>query len=104
MIKIKTERRKIINKTIDAHEARVHFGKLLDEVGKRDFTYFVKRRGKLIAVILNPEEYLDILEINTELDDKEINIALIQSEKEFELGEIGTEEDIFNILEEEKNG
>jgi len=55
-------------------------------------------------VILNPEEYLDILEINTELDDKEINIALIQSEKEFELGEIGTEEDIFNILEEEKNG
>jgi hypothetical protein len=92
------------SKTIDAHDARIHFGRLLDEVGRKDYTYFVKRRGKLTAVIMNPEDYLDILEINDELKDGEINKALIHSEKEFELGEIGSEEDIFNILKEEENG
>ena len=87
-----------MTKTIDAHDARVHFGQLLDDIGKKDFTYFVKRRGKLAAVILNPEDYMDILEIGAELNDPEIKKALIQSEKEFALGEVGTEEDIFKIL------
>jgi len=93
-----------ITKTIDAHDARVHFGQLLDEVGKKDFTYFVKRRGKLVAVILSPEDYIDILEIGAELNDPEINKALTQSEKEFELGEVGTEEDIFKILRGQQDG
>lgn len=90
-----------MTKIIDAHDARIHFGQLLDEVCKKDSTYFVKRRGKLAAVILSPEDYIDILEITAELNDPEINKALIQSEKEFELGEVGTEEDIFKILREE---
>lgn len=87
-----------ITKTIDAHDARVHFGQLLDEVSKKDFTYFIKRRGKLVAVVLSPEDYIEILEIGTELNDPRISKALIQSEKEFEPGEIGTEDDIFRIL------
>ena len=87
-----------MTKIIDAHDARVHFGQLLDKVDKKDFTYFVKRRGKLTAVILSPEDYMEILEIGAELNDPEINEALIQSEKELELGEVGTEEDIFKIL------
>ena len=41
---------------------------------------------------------MEILEIGTELNDPKISKALIQSEKEFELGEVGTEEDIFRIL------
>ena len=41
---------------------------------------------------------MEILEIGTELNDSKINKDLIQSEKEFELGEVGTEEDIFRIL------
>ena len=89
-----------IAKTIDAHDARIHFGQLLDEVGKKDYTFFIKRRGKLAAVIINPEDYLDILEIEIELNDPEINKALMQSEEEFKIGEVGTEEDIFRILQE----
>jgi len=48
-------------KTIDAHDARVHFGQLLNEVSEKDHTFFVKRRGKLTAVILSPHDYLDTL-------------------------------------------
>jgi len=104
VININTGKKTILTKTIDAHDARVHFGQLLDEVGKKDFTYFVKRRGKLAAVILSPEDYMEILEIGAELNDPEINEALIQSEKEFELGEVGTEEDIFKILRRQQDG
>ena len=101
MTNINSKEKTTMTKTIDAHDARVHFGQLLDEIGKKDFTYFVKRRGKLAAVILNPEDYMDILEIGAELNDPEIKEALIQSEKEFKLGEVGTEEDIFKILREQ---
>ena len=72
---------------------------MLDEVSKKDFTYFIKRRGELAAVVLSPEGYIEILEIGTEFNDPEINTALIQSEKDFELGDVGTEEDIFEILQ-----
>ena len=41
---------------------------------------------------------MEILEIGAELNDPEINKALAQSKKEYELGEVGTEEDIFKIL------
>jgi prevent-host-death family protein len=91
-------KKKNTTKIIDAHDARVHFGQLLDEVSKKDLTYFIKRRGKLTAVIVNPEDYMDILEIEAELNDPEINKDLIQSKKEFVIGEVGTEEDIFKIL------
>ena len=87
-----------MSKTIDAHEARVHFGQLLDEVSDKDYIFFVKRRGKIAAVILSPEDYLDMLEIGTELTDPEIREALAESKKQFELGEVGTEEDILKIL------
>lgn len=87
-----------MSKTIDAHEARVHFGQVLDEVSDKDYTFFVKRRGKVAAVILSPEDYLDILEIGAELTDAKTIKALAESKKQFEIGELGTEEDIFKIL------
>lgn len=87
-----------MTKTIDAHEARVHFGQLLDEVQKKDHTFLVKRRGRVAAVIISTEDYTDMLEITAEAADPEIKKALIQSKKEAELGEIGNEEDIFKIL------
>ncbi len=98
MLKIKEK--KTVAKTIDAHDARVHFGQLLDEVSKKNYTFFIKRRGKLAAVIIKPEDYLDILEIEAELNDSEMNRTLIQSEEEFKIGEVGYEEDIFEILQE----
>jgi len=87
-----------MTKTIDAHNARVHFGQLLDEVGKKDYTFFVKRRGKVAAVILSPEDYMDILEIGAEVSDATTIKALAESKKQFELGEVGTEEDILKAL------
>lgn len=87
-----------MNKTIDAHEARVHFGRLLDEVGQKNNTFIVKRRGKVAAVILNPEDYADVIDIAAESADPGIAEALAQSKKQIELGKVGTEEDIFRAL------
>jgi len=94
------KKEKTASKTIDAHEARIHFGQLLDEVSEEDYTFFVKRRGKVVAVILNPEDYIDVLEIKTELADPEIKKALAESKKQFELGEVGAEKDILKVLRE----
>jgi len=85
-------------KTIDAHDARVRFGQLLNEVGEKNNTFFVKRRGKMAAIIMSPDEYMDLFEIAAEINDPELQKALAKTEKEFELGEVGTEEDIFKIL------
>jgi len=89
-----------MSKTIDAHDARVHFGQLLDEVQDKDYTFFIRRRGKVAAVILSPQDYVDMLEIQEEIADSEITKALAESKKQFELGEVGTEEDILKILRE----
>lgn len=89
-----------MSKTIDAHDARVHFGQLLNEVSGKDHTFFVKRRGKVVAVILNPEDYMDITELKAEQSDPEFAKALKESKKQFELGKVGTEKDIFAMLEE----
>ncbi|MHB1390814.1 MAG: type II toxin-antitoxin system Phd/YefM family antitoxin [Thermoleophilia bacterium] len=90
-----------MTKTIDAHDARVHFGQLLNEVGEKDHTFFVKRRGKLAAVIMSPEDYMDILEIGAELSDADFNKELMESRKEIELGKVGSEEELFKMLREE---
>ncbi len=87
-----------MSKTIDAADARVHFGQLLDEIREKDSTFFVKRRGKVAAVIISPEDYVDLVDINAEIADAELQSALETSKKEHELGEVGTEEDIFKLL------
>jgi antitoxin YefM len=89
---------KPVTKTIDAAQARVHFGQLLDEVQDKDHTFFVKRRGRVAAVIMSPEDYADMLETTAEASDQDMQKALAQSKKEIELGEVGTEEDILRIL------
>lgn len=90
-----------MTKTIDAHDARVHFGQLLNEIGEQDHTFFVKRRGKLAAVIMSPEDYMDIMEIGAELNDAEFNKELMESRKQIELGEVESKEKLFKMLREE---
>ncbi len=87
-----------MTKTIDAQDARVHFGQLLNEIGEKDHTFFVKRRGKLAAVIMSPEDYMDILEIIEEVNDPEFTKELIESRKQIELGEVENEEKLFKML------
>lgn len=54
----------------------------------------------MAAVILSPNDYLDLLEISQELTDPKIMKALIESQKQFELGDVGTEEELLQILRE----
>ena len=61
----------------------------------------LKRRGKLAAVIMSPEDYMDILEIGAELSDADFNKELMESRKEIELGKVGSEEELFKMLREE---
>lgn len=89
-----------MSKTVDAHEARVHFGQLLDEVDRKDYTFFVKRRGKVVAVILSPDDYLDLVEVTAEESSLEFIKQLKEAKGEFELGEAGTEEDILAAIKE----
>lgn len=91
-----------MTKTIDAYDARVHFGQMLTEIRDHDATFFVKKRGKMAAVVLSPDDYLDLLEISQELTDPKIIKALAESQKSFELGETGSEEELFEILREGK--
>ena len=99
MIIIKPVEKELTVKTIDAHDARVHFGQLLNEVGEKDYTFLIKRRGKLAAVIMSPEDYMDILEIGAELSDARFNKELLESRKQIELGEVGSEEELFKMLQ-----
>jgi len=91
-----------MTKTIDAHDARVHFGQMLDEVGET--TFVVKRRGRVAAIVLSPEKYADLLETADEKADPSLAKALSESGRQFELGEVGTEEDIMRILREGRDG
>ena len=86
------------SKTIETVHARAHFDHLLDEVQGKHYTFFIKRRGKIAAVILSPEDYVDMLEIQEEPSDPEIKKALTEGKKHFELGEVGTEQDILKSL------
>ncbi|PIW23050.1 MAG: hypothetical protein COW32_01490 [Candidatus Aquicultor secundus] len=87
-----------MTKTIDAHSARIHFGQVLDEVQADESRFYVKRRGKVAAVIMSAADYADLLDINAEVADSELQAALKESKKQHELGEVGTEEDIFKLL------
>jgi len=71
---------------------------VLNEVQNKESRFFVKRRGRVTAVILSAEDYADLVEISAEVADPEIQAALKESKKQHELGEIGTEEDIFRLL------
>ena len=45
-------------KLIDALQARVRFGKVMDEVEKKNTRFLVSRRGKPKIVMLSVEDYL----------------------------------------------
>ena len=49
-------------------------------------------------MILSAEDYADLVDIDAEVTDSELQAALKESKKQHELGEVGTEEDIFKLL------
>jgi len=56
-----------------------------------------------VAVISNPEEYEEFLEVMAEEADPEFCKKLEEGRKEFELGRLGTMEDLYATLKEESS-
>jgi prevent-host-death family protein len=46
-------------KTIEALEARVHFGSVMDEVEKKNTRFLVSKRGKPKIIMLSVTDYLE---------------------------------------------
>ena len=90
-------------KIVSAEEARIHFGQLLDEVYYQKQQFIVKKRGRIVAVISNPEEYEEFLEVMAEEADPEFRKKLEEGRKEFELGRLGTMEDLYATLKEKSS-
>lgn len=90
-------------KIVSAEQARIHFGQLLDEVYYQKQQFIVKKRGRIVAVISNPEEYEEFLEVMAEEADPEFRKKLEEGRKEFELGRLGTMEDLYATLKEKSS-
>lgn len=85
-------------KIVNAEEARIHFGQLLDEVYYQKQQFIVKKRGRVVAVIASPDEYEEFLEVMAEEADPGFRRKLEEGRKEFELGKLGTMEDLVRAL------
>ena len=100
---------KPIPKVISATEASNKFGSMVDEAARGLSTFVITRLGKARAVVLGMEQYrdlLDELEIIHEQNDPDIQAALEEAGKEFELGTTMTLEELdkqFGFTEEEIN-
>lgn len=74
-------------KTIEALEARVHFGSVMDEVEKKNTRFLVSRRGKPKIIMLSVTDYLknilkdDNLLTRIHLKTKETGIDKISEEE-----------------------
>lgn len=90
-------------KIVSAEEARIHFGQLLDEVYYQKEQFVVKKRGKVVAIISNPDDFEEFLEVQAEEADPEFRKKLKQGLKEYELGKLGTIKDLSSALKEKSS-
>ena len=84
-------------KLISAVEARTRLGHLLDEVQKGKHHFIVERRGKPLAAILSIEEFEDYLDRCYD-DHPALKEALIESQKDYEIGRVGSLDDLYKSL------
>ena len=74
-------------KTIEALEARVHFGSVMDEVEKKNTRFLVSKRGKPKIIMLSVTDYLknilkaDELLTKIHLKTKEMGLDKISEEE-----------------------
>ena len=74
-------------KTIEALEARVHFGSVMDEVEKKNTRFLVSKRGKPKIIMLSITDYLENI-----LKEDELLIKIHLKTKETGLDKISEEE------------
>ena len=74
-------------KTIEALEARVHFGSVMDEVEKKNTRFLVSKRGKPKIIMLSVTDYLENI-----LKEDELLTSIHLKTKETGLEKISEEE------------
>lgn len=74
-------------KTIEALEARVHFGSVMDEVEKKNTRFLVSKRGKPKIIMLSVTDYLKNI-----LKEDELLTSIYLKAKETGLDKISEEE------------
>jgi prevent-host-death family protein len=74
-------------KTIEALEARIHFGSVMDEVEKKNTRFLVSKRGKPKIIILSVTDYLENI-----LKEDELLTSIYLKTKETGLDMISEEE------------
>ena len=101
MRKMKKSRK--ITKFISAVEARTHLGQVLDEAQKMEHHLVINRKGKPLAAILSVEEFEDYLDMLYD-DPPAVKEALIESQKDYELGRVGSLDGLYKSLKPKRGG
>ena len=98
---LKSELTKKMTRNVSAMQARQKFGELLDRAKLRGERFMIKRSGKPIAVIMSINDYEDmedLLDTLMEEADKDFQKALLESRREYEAGEVGSESELWDAL------
>lgn len=97
-----TNSSKKMTKFISAVEARTRFGQLLDEAQKGKHHLIIERKGRPLAAILSIEEFEDYLDM-LYADNPSIKKSLIESQKDYEMGRVGSLDNLYKSLKPLKN-
>lgn len=98
---MKTELTKKMTRNITAMQARQNFGDLLNRAKLKGERFLVNRSGKPMAIIMSVTDYEDmedLLDTLMEEADQDFQKALLTSRKEYEAGDVGSENDLWDIL------
>lgn len=98
---MKTELTKKMTRNITAMQARQNFGDLLNRANLKGERFLVNRSGKPMAIIMSVTDYEDmedLLDTLMEEADQDFLKALLTSRKEYEAGDVGSENDLWDVL------
>jgi antitoxin YefM len=82
-----TEQSDNMTKTISASIVGQQFGQLLEELSNEGQRFVVEKDGRPVAVVISVDEWENILETLSELNDSEYLESIRQSRQEVERGE-----------------
>jgi len=102
LIALKTELTKKKTRNVSAMQARQQFGDLLNRANLKGERFLVKRSGKPMAIIMSVTDYNDmedLLDTLMEEANQDFQKALLASRKEYEAGDVGSENDLWEALE-----
>ncbi len=93
----------VTTKVISAFKARQNFGQLLEEARYHGHRFLVKRAGNPMAVVMGIEEWENIVETLSELEDPSHVASIKEARREIELGKTLTLEELRRELDKSQN-